>query len=64
MIVNSFRKNVNQDILGRFEKLLQNTFDSNETLGKRHSFSKGIRAKMGMSSHYLSELLKKRNWSK
>ena len=26
------RKNVNQDILDHFEKLLQNTFDSNETL--------------------------------
>ena len=33
MIVNSLpEKNVNQDILGRFEKLLQNTFDTNETL--------------------------------
>ena len=53
------RKNVNQDILGRFEKLLQNTFDSNETLESGIPSVKELAAKMGMSSHYLSELLKK-----
>ena len=58
------RKNVNQDILGRFEKLLQNTFDANETLESGIPTVKELGEKMGMSSHYLSELLKKRNWSK
>ena len=53
------RKNVNQDILGRFEKLLQNTFDSNETLESGIPTVKELGEIMGMSSHYLSELLKK-----
>ena len=53
------RKNVHQDILGRFEKLLQNTFDSNETLESGIPTVKELGEKMGMSSHYLSELLKK-----
>ncbi|MGC6420704.1 MAG: helix-turn-helix domain-containing protein [Chitinophagales bacterium] len=53
------RKNVNQDVLGRFEKLLQNTFDSNETLERGIPSIKELGDKMGMSSHYLSELLKK-----
>ena len=53
------RKNVNQGILGRFEKLLQNTFNSNETLESGIPTIKELGEKMGMSGHYLSELLKK-----
>ena len=53
------RKNVNQGILGRFEKLLQNTFYSNEILESGIPTIKELGEKMGMSGHYLSELLKK-----
>ena len=53
------RKNVNQDILGRFEKLLQNIFDSNDRLESGIPSVKELGEKMGISSHYLSELLKK-----
>ena len=59
-IVNSLLdENVNQDILGRFEKLLQNTFDSNDRLESGIPSVKELGEKMGISSHYLSELLKK-----
>jgi len=53
------RKNINQDVLVRFEKMLHNTFDSNETLESGIPSIKELGGKMGMSSHYLSELLKK-----
>ncbi|MGC6480180.1 MAG: AraC family transcriptional regulator [Flavobacteriaceae bacterium] len=53
------RKNINQDVLVRFEKLLHNTFDSNEILESGIPSVKELGEKMGISSHYLSELLKK-----
>ena len=53
------RKNAHQDILGRFEKLLQNYFNSDEKLESGIPTVKQLGEKMGLSSHYLSELLKK-----
>ena len=53
------RKNAHQDILGRFEKLLQNYFNSDDIGESGIPTVKTLGEKMGMSSHYLSELLKK-----
>ena len=62
------RKNANQDILGRFEKLLQNYFNSDDKLDVRYSYSKTVGRKKwklvipplrSRRGHYLSELLKK-----
>ena len=53
------RKNVNQDVLGRFEILLHEYFNSDDKLESGIPTVKELGEKMGISSHYLSELLKK-----
>ena len=58
------RKNVNQDVLGRFEILLHECFNSDDKLESGIPTVKELGEKMGISSHYLSELLKKRNGAK
>jgi len=53
------RKNANQDILGRFEKLIQNYFNSDDVIQNGIPTVKELGESLGMSSHYLSEMLKK-----
>ena len=53
------RKNASQDILGRFEKLLQKYFNSDDLMQNGIPTVKDLGEKLGISSHYLSEMLKK-----